>query len=677
MIDKIDHYVASEHLFSDSCHKLNPKLWEYCEHNTIKFLHLIRQECENTKNHNIEQSFIQLSDILGIDPDLPFFHTRYKNSIAYLTPEIGIAQYMQFYAGGLGVLVGDHIKSASDMKLPLVAVSLLYRKGFFTQKLSKSGAQNSIQVDINPSDTGIYPIINSQTEHEFIEIKLPDNVLKVFLYQMRIGNVFVILLDTFNEINGDLKYITQTLYDADRETRLLQEIILGIGGIRALYKLNLIPKIIHINEGHAAFALLEEMRICQKKLIKDKIEHIRTKSLFTTHTPVIHGNEEFEADLIKKYFEYSEFAKLLNINKLLNLGLLDKSNTKFSMTVLALNLSKNVNAVSKLHSETASNMWKKVLTKNDIKIHGITNGIHFRTWLSKELKELYDKYISIEYLSNIDISDFSCYLNSIPKQELYSAKRKVKSKLIDFLNHYFRLNPPKYIKRDRFEQIRDIMHEDCFLIGFARRFAPYKRADLIFQNIERFQAVFSKENQPVRFLISGKAHPADIEGKKLLKNIITLINNNNLASKIIFIENYDLQIAKHLVQSCDLWLNTPIRTLEASGTSGMKAALNGTVNFSILDGWWDEAYTGDNGWSIGDININNVSDNKLVNIIYDKFENEILPLYFSQNIDKEKSWYNYMINSINTILSRYSSHRMLNEYISIYYDKIKKESSNC
>lgn len=671
MLDKIDHYIASDNQFSDFCNKLNPKLWEYCDHNLIRFLDLLKQRSDNHSRNDIENYYFQLSDELNIDNAKSLLQLQGQNIIAYFSPEIGIAQYLQSYAGGLGVLAGDHIKSASDLKLPLVAVSIFYRKGFFKQKLSKSGTQNSVQIEIDPNDVGINPIINSKGEHEFVEINLPEKILRVYLFQMKIGNVFVILLDSFNEINEDLKLITQTLYDGSREIRLLQEIILGIGGIRALYKLNLIPEIIHINEGHAAFALLEEMRKSNRKLLNDKINYIRTKSLFTTHTPVIHGNEEFDLELISKYFTNSELSQTININKLLNIGKTNPKDSKFSMTVLALNLSNHVNAVSKLHSNTSNNMWRSVIKKNNIKIKGITNGIHFRTWLSTEFKELYDKYLGSDYINNSTINDFTKYLNNISRQDLFSAKRKVKTKLIAFINNYFRLNPPEYIKRDRFEHLSDILHPDCLLIGFARRFAPYKKADLIFTDIERLTGLFCRKNQPVRLIISGKAHPSDIDGKKIIKNIIQIINNNNLDSKIIFIENYDLRIAKHLVQSCDLWLNTPIRTLEASGTSGMKAALNGGVNLSILDGWWDEAYNGSNGWAIGEHDVNNLSDKELSNIVYDKLETEIIPLYFAREIFVGKSWYDYMINSISTVLSHYSSHRMLNDYITMYYEKIK------
>lgn len=328
MLDKIDHYIVSDNQFSDFCNKINPKLWEYCEHNLIKFLDLLQQRSDNQFRNDIESYYLKVSDELRIDNGQSLLQLQGQNIIAYFSPEICIAQYLQSYAGGLGVLAGDHIKSASDLKLPLVAVSIFYRKGFFKQKLSKSGTQNSVGIEIDPNEVGINPIINSKGEHEFVEIKVHKKILRVNLFQMKIGNIFVILLDSFNEINEDLKLITQTLYDGSREVRLLQEIILGIGGIRALYKLNIIPRIIHINEGHAAFALLEEMRKSNRKLLNDKINYIRTKSLFTTHTPVIHGNEEFDIELIKKYFESPEHKQLISIKKLLNIGQIKNNYSK-------------------------------------------------------------------------------------------------------------------------------------------------------------------------------------------------------------------------------------------------------------------------------------------------------------------------------------------------------------
>jgi starch phosphorylase len=605
----------------------------------------------------MQELTINYDDFLDVD----------ANVIAYFSPEIAISQSIPAYAGGLGILAGDHLKSASDLKIPMLGITLNYRYGYFKQKISKSGTQNAEYNEIIPEINGIKPILDKNGSQRFIMIELPDFELKVMLYKIKFGNTVILLLDTDCDFNADLRKITHHLYVGDRETRLLQEIVLGIGGMKAMAELGIEPSCIHINEGHAVFALLEKAEQLIKKSnlsLKQAIVRVKKESVFTTHTPIIHGNEEFKPSLVQKYFSGKLLPESMIAENFLKLGLIENEKKIFSMTVLALNLCNNVNAVSKLHALTSNKMWTNILESRNIQIHSITNGIHFRTWVSKEFDELYRQNLGNNYLNNYK-HDYSSTLDNIPNNKLDAARKSAKFQLIDYFVNYLYSNPPDYIKRDRFVDICTIISEDALLIGFARRFAPYKRAELIFDNMERLIQILNNTSKPVKLLISGKAHPADIDGKLLIKNIIKKIKKYSLEDKIIFFENYDIRTAKHLVRACDVWLNTPIRTLEASGTSGMKSALNGGINFSILDGWWDEAYNQLNGWAIGDRKVNEMPDSELANSIYNTLENGIIPLYYSRNTENGE-WYKMMRNSINTVLKQFSSHRMLDEYNSIY-----------
>lgn len=660
-----DHYLSSLDTFGDIFRELDAKLWEKLNHNPNEFViqkvidEKIIEQTALYKNFKSEMDALNIKNNELLDVG--------ANVIAYFSPEIAINQSIPAYAGGLGILAGDHLKSASDMKIPMIAITLNYRYGYFKQKISKSGTQNAEYNKIIPEISGIKPILDKNGSHRFIMIDLPNYVLKVLLYKVKFGNTFIILLDTDCDYNGDLRNITHHLYVGDRETRLLQEIVMGIGGMKALAELGIEPACIHINEGHAAFALLEKAKQLIEKSnlsLTQALEKVKSESVFTTHTPIIHGNEEFKPKLVQRYFSGKLLPKMMNPNDFMKLGLIQKGKIMFSMTVLALNLSNNVNAVSKLHAVTSNKMWNKILEKKKIQIQSITNGIHFRTWVSKDFDKLYRQYLGDNYLDNYNI-DYSNILEKIPNNELDSARKSAKLHLIDYFVNYLNFNPPAYIKRDKFKDICVEISEDALLIGFARRFAPYKRAELIFDNMDRLIQILNNKSMPVKLLISGKAHPADIDGKLLIKNIIKKIQKYSLEDKIIFLENYDIRIAKHLVCACDIWLNTPIRTLEASGTSGMKSALNGGINFSILDGWWDEAFDETNGWAIGDQNVNGLRDLELANSIYDRLENTIIPLYYSRNTTSGE-WYKIMRYSMNTVLKKFSSHRMLEEYNSIY-----------
>jgi starch phosphorylase len=627
-----------------------------------------------------------------------------NKKIIYISPEFGIDERFPNYAGGLGLLAGDYLRSCSDLGYPVIGIGLFYKNGYFTQRISKSGNQSIQKVKIDISNLPIELVENSEGNNLIIKIELVSQALYAKVNKLKVGNIDLYLLDSNLKENGIFKNVTNMLYCGDRETRLLQEIILGFGSIKLIELLNIEVACLHINEGHAAFALYERIsRYAEKQNISfnEASEIIKQSNFFTTHTPVIHGNEEFKIELISKYLDCKSILRCTTIDKFIKLGKMLENDSKiFSMTAFSLRLSGKFNAVSKLHAEIADKMWEGFDKKNPIKFIPITNGVHYSFWVSKEFDEIYQNHYGnptkvksnptqtlptgegLKTRSNLILNPYSkqeglnevyesSKLSSILKPsllawrvgvglDLFSAKKSLKLKLINEIKQHFKSNPSRYFTN----QNAELLNENQLVIGFARRFADYKRAGLIFENPEKLKSILENDKYPVRFIFSGKAHPLDKEGKAVLKYLLKSIKESGLENQIIFIEDYDIRIARLLIQGCDIWLNNPIRGLEACGTSGMKAALNGGINFSILDGWWDEAYNGKNGWAIG-YRSTNYSEKKLADIIYDRIINDIVPLYFSK--ESNELWYNYMIESIKTYFRYFTSDRMVKDYYENFY----------
>ncbi len=667
--------------------RMDRTLWEEVHHNPIMLINklgperleeLSRQTDFTSFLHYVHekfQSYMESSSWFSEMTDTG------SAKIAYFSPEYGINESFPNYSGGLGILSGDHLKSSSDLGLPLVGVGLLYQQGYFRQRLNHSGWQNEIY---KYNDFFSLPIVlmrDGTGSPIVIDVDLPLGKAFAQIWKLQLGTVSLFLLDTNIDINGIEMYrdITDQLYGGDRETRIQQEMILGIGGMRALEKIGIEPEVIHINEGHAAFALLERTRIFMQKYSLDfrtAKQITRGSSVFTTHTPVPAGNETFRQDRMDNYFRNYPGMLGLSREEFLELGHEGKYNNeeKFSMTVLGLRLTSYHNGVSKLHGEVSRNMWQRIwkcFPTNEIPIGHVTNGIHTQTWVSREFTQLFDRYLSPTWRIDTDNPDIWEGVDNIPSEELYREKQRRRVRLVLYVREYLSKRPKSYLNSEQLNQINEFLNTDALTIGFARRFATYKRAQLLFSDMEKLTAILKNIDSPVQIIIAGKAHPHDIAGKEVIQSIIQKVKDYGLERHVVFLEDYDMVIARLMVKGCDIWLNTPVRPMEASGTSGMKAALNGTLNLSILDGWWDEAFNGLNGFAIGngqEYGSQEEQNNIESGDIYDILENTIIPMFYDRSrTGVPQKWVNYMKNCIKTIAPEFSTTRMIRDYATKYY----------
>lgn len=604
--------------------------------------------------------------------------------IAYFSTEFGINESFPNYSGGLGVLSGDHLKSASDLGIPLVGVGLLYQEGYFRQKLSHNGWQNEVY-HYNDFFTMPLELVEENGEELHVSVDLPDGTVYCRIWKLQIGTVTLVLLDS-NIKKNTIEYhrqITNRLYGGDRETRMQQEIVLGIGGMRALEALSLRPSVMHINEGHAAFALLERTRVFMKEYGLDfetAAELTKASSLFTTHTPVPAGNETFVIDRMDRYFA-NYYPKLgINRDHFMSFGKMEGADPhKFSMTVLGLKMTAYANGVSALHGVVSRDMWQglwKNFPISEIPIDSVTNGIHTETWLASEIEDLFNKYFPEDWKNRIDDKEVWKHVKEIPDDELYAAKHRRRERLVDFTRWTFKKSKESYLNSFQIREIESFLDEDTLTIGFARRFATYKRATLLFNNMDRLAKIVNNPDRPVQIIIAGKAHPHDILGKETIKEIIDKVKKYGLEKKIVFLEDYDMVIGRLMVKGCDIWLNNPIRPMEASGTSGMKASLNGTINCSILDGWWDEGYNTKNGYSFGSPTIYaNLDEQNAIESseLYDLLEHEITQVFYDRDEKGiPKNWIKKMKSAISSLSGFFSTHRMVKEYAEKFYIKADK-----
>lgn len=601
--------------------------------------------------------------------------------VAYFSMEYGIGEGLPIYSGGLGILSGDHLKSSSDMGLPVIGVGLLYRKGYVQQILNRDNWQTEGYPENDWYNMPVEIVKDKDGKPLRVSVNLAGEDVKIGVWRVPVGRTSLFLLDTNVEENSvSARGITEQLYGGDRENRIKQEIVLGSGGYRALKAMGLVPTVYHINEGHSAFLLLERIRdlVHSNGLsFYEAKKVVWATSLFTTHTPVMAGNEYFDFGLIRKFFE--EYSKEVGISfaELLEYGKEEKNSPAFCMTVLALKLCAYSNSVSKLHQQTTKKMWHRVwgdLPINEIPIEYITNGVHTNSWISHEHYEEYKKYIchNASDISTIENCNWD-NINNISNEKMWELKMIRKNKLIKLvrerlLRHYKRLGADSTVLRD----IENVLNPDYLTIGFARRFATYKRANLFMKNIERLAKIVNNDERPVQFIIAGKAHQADISGKEIIKQVASLNLDKRFKSRIVFVEDYNMNVARYMVQGVDVWLNNPIRPLEASGTSGMKAAINGVLNLSICDGWWDEGYSPDIGWSLGGAD-NYRSDEERDYVesesLYNLLEKEIVPLYYERVNGLPIKWIEMMKRSVSKIVPFFNTDRMLREYYEKFYVK--------
>lgn len=667
--------------------RLDPELYDKLGNNPVSLLETIPHErlVEVANNDNFIQLYTSVMNkfesyqkatrsLLDHKKEIP----RDK-PVAYFSMEFGLHESLPVYSGGLGILSGDHMKSASDMNLHLVGVGLLYKKGYFKQGISKDGGQ---QVEYYFNDFYRMPVEEVLKNGKPVEIPVDMPGRKVYakVWKINVGRIPVYMLDTSIMKNSPAdREITAMLYGGGKKVRIEQEILLGIGGTKLLHELNISPSVFHLNEGHSSFLILErlinEIKYNQLDIDTAK-EVIRASTVFTTHTPVPAGNETFDNTLVENYLKQYAEDNGLKWQEVYDLGHINTPDTgPYEMTVLALRNSLLRNGVSKLHGIVSRKMWSNLwngFLMEEIPIGHITNGIHVGSWLSTDMKNLFDKYCQLNFSEDLMVKENWQKIDAIPDKEIWFTHINLKTRFFNCIkdritNHWTREGEDPAI----LDKFLGNLTPASLTIGFARRFATYKRATMVFRDMERFKRLILNKKYPVQFIFAGKAHPDDLEGAKLIQFIVQLSKQPEFIGKIIFLENYDISLARKLVSSVDVWLNNPIRPNEASGTSGMKAAINGVLNFSVLDGWWDEAYNGINGWAIGDqkqYKNNETRDILDSESFYDTLESQVIDEYYSRgNSGIPEKWIRRMKNSIISIISEYNTHRMLSEYTEKMY----------
>ena len=667
---------------------IDSKLFEKVNKNPVKFLSEINQQ--RLVEVSNDQDFLKEYDLVienfngYLNNTNTYFAKKYpenKNDvIAYFSAAYGLDEILPIYAGGLGILSGDHCKSASDLGIPFVPVGLLYKQGYFNQLINKDGSEMFDYSPANISSLPILPVKDENGNDLIIPLQFPGRIIYLKIWKINIGRVSLYLMDSDIDLNSDLdKGLTLKLYGGNQEMRIAQEIVLGIGGMKLLEALKIKPTIYHMNEGHSSFVILELIKnFMKEKNVSFEVAKklASTCTIFTTHTPVPAGNDIFPIELMDKYF--SSYCNELGIarNDFLNMGAkYENSNQGFNMAVLALKIAGKKNGVSKLHGGVSkklfSELWPNIQTE-EIPITYVTNGVHTCTWLAPALKELYNTYMRPFWQEITQDREVWNDIDNIPDEKLWDVHMIQKQKLVNLVRKNIREQKIRNgASLEEINEVDKLLDPNALTIGFARRFATYKRADLIFRDIERITNILNNPNKPVQIIFAGKPHPADIQGQELVKRIYEISNMPQFKGKVIILENYNMYISRYLVSGVDIWLNNPRRPLEASGTSGEKAGLNGVINLSILDGWWYEGYDGQNGWAIGDeteYTNYEIQDNADSQSIYNILENEIIPLYYEKaDMTKNKKWITLMKNSIKSVGGVYNTGRMLCDYLDKLY----------
>ncbi|ULL18426.1 alpha-glucan family phosphorylase [Paenibacillus sp. H1-7] len=661
--------------------RIDRERWDQILHNPVRLL--LETDPAVWESMSRDEDFIQhyqrvMKHWDAYNNEATWFQKTYpdhlQHTIAYFSAEFGFHESLPMYSGGLGILAGDHCKSASDLGIPLVGIGLLYKKGYFNQKINAEGWQHAEAMSYDFSRLPILQVVTDQGDPLIVDVPMADRTVKLNLWQVLIGRNKLYLLDADHEANSPWdRELTAQLYGGNQDIRIAQEILLGVGGVRALRALELPTAVYHINEGHAAFQGIERIREQLESGVPFHVavEVIRASSVFTTHTPVPAGHDAFPPSMVEYYFS-SMFSKWKEHKQAwMKLGL-DNAKPLFNMTHLALNTAALRNGVSKLHGQVSRNMFRSFhgsIDEKEVPISHITNGVHMKSWLAPELKELFDRFLPGTWVSNQTNSDLWRAIDIIPPESLWEVHMQLKERLL----RYARANLREQRRRndlpaEKVEEVRGFLSARALTIGFARRFATYKRANLIFNDLNRLDRIVNNPDRPVQFLFAGKAHPADHPGQEVIREIYRVSQMDRFKGKIVLLENYDIHLARYLVQGVDVWLNNPQRPYEASGTSGQKAAMNGAINFSVLDGWWEEGFDGSNGWSIDGNNDADSSTQHRENTesIYRKLEQEIIPLYYNQG-QLPVQWVSRMKRSIQSLTPAYNTDRMVMDYTNLTY----------
>ncbi len=680
-------YWSWNHDIRELFRRLDRDRWEETHHNPVLLLGSIDQKRleirardEGYLSH-LHRATEKLRNYLNRKT---WFQEKYGDAanfrVAYFSMEFGITEGLPTYSGGLGVLAADHLKSASDLGIPLVAVGLLYQQGYFNQYLSKDGWQQELYPDNDFYNMPIKLLRDKNDQAQMISVPMQNREVKAQIWLAQVGRVPLYLLDTnIPENNPQDQDISDQLYGGDSEMRIKQEIVLGIGGLRTLEKLGLRPTVCHMNEGHSAFMALERARIlmAEKNVsFAEAQEATRSSNLFTSHTPVPAGIDEFDPNLLDNYLGSYYSAMQISREQLHRLGGVHLPETagKFNMAIFAINMSGGVNGVSRLHGKVARKMWNYLwpeLPEDEVPIGHVTNGIHIPTWISEDMAELFDRYIGPRWNQEPAIESVWNSVQAIPDEELWRTHERRRERLVAFARHRLSrqlenagANPAEIA------QANEVLDPEALTIGFGRRFAEYKRAKLLFHDLQRIARILNNKERPVQIIIAGKAHPRDDKGKAIIRDIIATIRKEEFRSHIVFLEDYDMNVASYMLQGVDVWLNNPRRPREASGTSGMKAGVNGALNLSVLDGWWDEAYRNTVGWSIGrgeEYDDNDVQDKHEAEALYFALEHDVVPLFYVSRNGLPREWIRMMKNSIQHNSPVFNTHRMVAEYFGKYY----------
>jgi starch phosphorylase len=670
---------------TDLFRSLDPALWKEVGQNPVLLLERMNfDKLEALANDKLvlkrmNDVYAKFRDYMDVEPDSK------RPSVAYFSMEYGLNHVLKIYSGGLGVLAGDYLKEASDSNVDLCAIGFLYRYGYFTQSLAIDGQQIA---NYEAQNFGTLPLERVNDAHGqplVVDVPYIDYVVHAYVWKVNVGRISLYLLDTDNEMNSEFdRSITHQLYGGDWENRLKQEILLGIGGILTLKALGIKKDIYHCNEGHAALINVQRLSdyVAEGLSFDQAIELVRASSLYTVHTPVPAGHDYFDEGLFGKYM--SGYPQKLGISwdDLMDLGRNNPGDKgeRFCMSVFACNTSQEVNGVSWLHGKVSqemfSSIWKGYFPEES-HVGYVTNGVHFPTWCASEWKQLYSKYFDSNFLYDQSNPKIWEAINNVPDEEIWNTRQTMKHKLVDYIRKQF---SETWLKNQgdpsRIVSLMEKINPNALLIGFGRRFATYKRAHLLFTDLDRLAKIVNNPDRPVQFLFTGKAHPHDGAGQGLIKRIIEISRRPEFLGKIIFLENYDMQLARLLVTGVDIWLNTPTRPLEASGTSGEKALMNGVLNFSVLDGWWLEGYREKAGWALTEKRTyqnQEYQDQLDAATIYSILETEILPLYYDKNEDGySEEWIKYIKNSISQIAPHYTMKRQLDDYYDRFYNKLAK-----
>lgn len=664
---------------------LDPIRWRQLDHNPIALLaeftpeRLEARASEMVLYTRVNYAYRRLKEYLASTDTWGNTHGGVLGSrpVAYFSAEFGIHESVPIYSGGLGVLSGDHIKSASDLGVPLVAIGLFYDQGYFKQQLDSDGYQREEYLQTLVENVPMEPAVGVDGKPVSVEIETRSGTLFAKVWLMRVGRVHLYLLDCDVEGNRpEDRELTSRLYGGDFRTRIRQELVLGVGGARALKALGIVPGAYHLNEGHSAFAPLEAIRERMESdglPFDEALREVAQRTMFTTHTPVPAGHDRFDGGLIEEHLGPLRDKLGISFDQLMGLGRVDPPNQheSFCMTVLALKLSRRANAVSNLHGHVSRRMWANLWpwrVEEEIPIGHITNGVHVQSWLAWQMQQLYDRNFPVDWLAKMGEPETWHHIHSVDAGELWETHYALKNLLLAFVRRRVSRQCRRRGENDEVvEAARNVLVPNILTIGFARRFATYKRADLILSQFDRFVSLLRSAERPIQIVFAGKAHPADEPGKQLIKKIANLRHDPQVADRVAFIEDYDINVCRHLVQGVDVWLNNPRRPLEASGTSGQKVVLNGGLNLSVLDGWWAEAHDGSNGFAIGKGTSHvsdEINDRRDGEDLFRVLENEVIPLYYDRDADGlPHRWIRHMKNSIASLAWRFSAHRMVMDYV--------------